>query len=75
MQLRVLVLAVIVGAVGCAQKAALSPATKGTDHMGDIKQEIPLSGFDPKGEPIIRVMADDSVYVVFNFMPPVLRFR
>lgn len=31
---------------------------------------IPLTGFDPEGEPEIRVMADGSIYVVFNFMPP-----
>ena len=31
---------------------------------------ISLSGFDPEGEPEIREMADGSLYVVFNFMPP-----
>ena len=31
---------------------------------------IPLAGFDPEGEPEIRVMKDGSLYVVFNFMPP-----
>jgi len=31
---------------------------------------IPLAGFDPDGEPEIRMMADGSLYVVFNFMPP-----
>lgn len=31
---------------------------------------IPLSGFDPDGEPEIRIMADGSLYVVFEFMPP-----
>jgi hypothetical protein len=38
--------------------------------MGEIKQEIPLSGFDPEGEPVIRVMSDGSLRVAFNFMPP-----
>ncbi len=38
--------------------------------MDEVKQEIPLAGFDPEGEPLIRVMADGSLYVVFNFMPP-----
>ena len=38
--------------------------------MSVAKQEFPLSGFDPKGEPVIRVMADGSLYVVFKFMPP-----
>jgi len=31
---------------------------------------IPLAGFDPEGEPEVRVMADGTLYVVFNFMPP-----
>jgi len=31
---------------------------------------IPLAGFDPDGEPEVRVMADGSLYVVINFMPP-----
>jgi hypothetical protein len=33
-------------------------------------QTILLSGFDPEGEPEIRVWADGSLEVVFNFMPP-----
>jgi hypothetical protein len=33
-------------------------------------QRIRLSGFDPDGEPEIRVMSDGSLYVVFEFMPP-----
>jgi hypothetical protein len=37
--------------------------------MGDVKQEIELKGFDSAGEPLIRLMADGSVYIVFNFMP------
>jgi hypothetical protein len=31
---------------------------------------ISLAGFDPEGEPEIRLMANGSLYVVFNFMPP-----
>jgi hypothetical protein len=31
---------------------------------------VPLAGFDPAGEPEIRVMADGSLYIAFNFMPP-----
>jgi len=31
---------------------------------------IPLTGFDPDGEPEIRQMADGSLHIVFNFMPP-----
>ena len=36
----------------------------------EISQEILLSGFDPEGEPIIRVMGNGSLIVVFEFMPP-----
>ena len=38
--------------------------------MGDPVEVIPLTGFDPLGEPQIRVMANGSFVVVFNFMPP-----
>lgn len=33
-------------------------------------QEIQLSGFDELGEPIIQVMADRSICLQFEFMPP-----
>ena len=39
--------------------------------MDEPLDVISLPGvFDPEGEPEIRVMADGSLYVVFNFMPP-----
>ena len=38
--------------------------------MDEPVNVIPIMGFDPDGEPEIRVMADGSLYVVFNFMPP-----
>ena len=38
--------------------------------MGEPVEVIPLAGFDPDGEPEVRVMADGSLCVVFNFMPP-----
>jgi hypothetical protein len=38
--------------------------------MDEVKKVIKLTGFDPAGEPVIRLMADGSIYVVFNFMPP-----
>jgi hypothetical protein len=38
--------------------------------MDDPVSVIQLAGFDPEGEPQIRVMADGSLYLVFNFMPP-----
>lgn len=31
---------------------------------------VAITGFDPEGEPEIRVLGDGSLYVVFNFMPP-----
>jgi hypothetical protein len=38
--------------------------------MDEAVRTIKLTGFDPKGEPIIRVMRDGSLLIVFNFMPP-----
>ena len=38
--------------------------------MHDPIDVVPLTGFDPDGEPEIRVMSDGSWYLVFNFMPP-----
>jgi hypothetical protein len=38
--------------------------------VDEVQQTIKLKGFDPKGEPVIRVMADGSLLIVFNFMPP-----
>jgi hypothetical protein len=38
--------------------------------VDEVKQTIKLKGFDPKGEPVIRVMANGSLLIVFNFMPP-----
>ncbi len=36
----------------------------------DLVETIPLSGFDPAGEPEIRRFADGTLQVVFSFMPP-----
>ena len=38
--------------------------------MDEVNQTIKLTGFDPKGEPEVRIMADGSLFIVFNFMPP-----
>ena len=38
--------------------------------MDEPVDVIPLAGFDPEGEPEIRMMANGCLYVVFNFMPP-----
>ncbi len=36
----------------------------------ELIETIPLSGFDPAGEPEIRRFADGTLQVVFGFMPP-----
>jgi hypothetical protein len=38
--------------------------------MDEPVKAIPIIGFDPDGEPEIRIMADGSLYIMFNFMPP-----
>jgi hypothetical protein len=75
--------AVVIPALGCgrepttpstlAHDEATKPSTveKGAvGKMGEIKETIKLTGFDPKGDPVIRVMGDGSLLIVFNFMPP-----
>jgi hypothetical protein len=65
--------AVVVPALGCAREPASIPSipVKGAvAKMDEVQQEIKLTGFDPKGEPVIRIMADGSLLIVFNFMPP-----
>jgi hypothetical protein len=38
--------------------------------MAEVLRTVPLHGFDPGGEPNIRVMSDGSLEVWFEFMPP-----
>lgn len=38
--------------------------------MSEPIRTIPLSGFDPAGEPEVQVMADGALCLVCNFMPP-----
>ncbi len=38
--------------------------------MDEPIEVIPLTGFDPDGEPEVRRMADGCLYIVFEFMPP-----
>jgi uncharacterized membrane protein required for colicin V production len=54
------------------KKLTNSPADikGGMQMQSRVVQTIPLSGFDPKGEPEIRVWNDGSLQIVFNFMPP-----
>lgn len=35
-----------------------------------LVETIPLSGFDPAGEPEVRRFADGTLQIVFGFMPP-----
>lgn len=41
--------------------------------MDDVVRTITLKGFDPSGEPEIRLLQNGTMYVVFNFMPPSFR--
>ena len=38
--------------------------------MEEAIEIITLEGFDPEGEPEIRIMENGSLELVFNFMPP-----
>lgn len=81
---RFIAVAVVISAVGCERETTAtpsdpakgapppspSPAIGAATPVDEVKQTIKLKGFDPKGEPVIRVMADGSLLIVFNFMPP-----
>jgi hypothetical protein len=38
--------------------------------MAEVVKVLTIAEFDPEGGPEIQVMADGSINVVFNFMPP-----
>jgi hypothetical protein len=38
--------------------------------MAEVLRTVQLVGFDPGGEPCIRLMSDGSLEVWFEFMPP-----
>ncbi len=38
--------------------------------MEEILTTLEMTGFDELGEPEIRTMADGSIVLAFNFMPP-----
>lgn len=44
-----------------------------TGGATSIAQTLSLKGFDPYGEPKIRIMANGSIYVAFSSMPPLNR--
>jgi hypothetical protein len=50
---------------GCGDNDDLSKPKK-----AEVVRTIALSGFDPAGEPQIRVLSDGSLRIDFEFMPP-----
>ena len=40
-----------------------------------VIKQIELSGFEPKHDPLVRVLNDGSLSVVFRFMPPLWDHR
>jgi hypothetical protein len=57
---------------GCSTEPPPIPNKKDSMPMNEptILKTIEVLGFDPEGEPAIRVMSDGTLVVVFNFMPP-----
>jgi hypothetical protein len=54
-----------------SQRTGIDAESGGRRPVDEPLDLISMPGvFDPEGEPEIRVMADGSLYVVFNFMPP-----
>jgi hypothetical protein len=62
----------ITALTGCRNESNPKPEIKESAHMTEptVLKKISISGFDPKGEPQIRVMSDGTLFVLFNFMPP-----
>jgi hypothetical protein len=54
---------------GCRTEAPTKNEAKPMDQPTVVKK-IPVVGFDPDGEPEIRLMSDGTMIVAFNFMPP-----
>src|SRR5436309_11858472 len=57
---------------GCQGENPAKPKGKEASPMSPatVLRTIPVTGFDPDGEPEIRVMSDGTLFIVFNFMPP-----
>ncbi|HJT34575.1 MAG TPA: hypothetical protein VJ783_21275 [Pirellulales bacterium] len=57
---------------GCRNQspAKSDKAQPATSDGSTVVKTIPIVGFDPDGEPEIRVMSDGALMVVFEFMPP-----
>jgi predicted DNA-binding WGR domain protein len=59
--------------IALRENTADTPTIKRNTSMENdsgVAQVIELVGFDPEGEPELRVMHNGHLYVVFNFMPP-----
>ena len=59
-------------AFGCSREPEKAiPAAKDVGIEPDeVMHTIELVGFEPRGEPVIRVTRDGSLHLVFNLMPP-----
>ena len=70
MTLSHILIILLIALVGCSKGNSALSAEKQSETLQQEVKIIPLSGFDPGGEPEIRVMSDGSLNLVFNFMPP-----
>jgi hypothetical protein len=73
--MHVLVVASLVSVLALAGCKRSPPAPsagreRATVVESTILRRVPVAGFDPDGEPEIRVMSDGALLIVFNFMPP-----
>ncbi len=60
-------LASVLSLCGCGQPA--NPPAQGRPEA-TVTEEIPVSGFDADGEPVIRKRSDGSLWIHFEAMPP-----
>lgn len=52
------------------QELGISPSPSAIERPDDIINELKLTGFDPGGEPVVRVERSGSLWLVFSHMPP-----
>lgn len=52
---------------GCGQPGA-PPKQAVPEPM--VVEEVPVNGFDPDGEPVIKKWSDGSIWIHFEAMPP-----
>ena len=72
MKKRMYFLSALLVLAGCTVDRPVTPKAKERAAMTPptVTRKMPLTGFDPEGEPEIRVMSDGSLMIAFNFMPP-----